>query len=132
MRESYRNHLQRHHDFSNPRFLKKPDNETKSRFPWICFHSNFSLGISNSRFPELIFVSIGGSRSGSSSRKVGANENSLVLFFADFFRSPPLTVPGSPRMRLGKIEKKAISKRKKIISTVRESLFYKWFTNFNS
>ena len=45
------------------RFLEPPDIfRTKPCFPWICFTCNFTSFFSNSRFPEPICVSPGGSR----------------------------------------------------------------------
>ena len=57
-------------NFSKPRFLKNPDNSNQKSFPLDLFHCNFTPNISNSRFLEPIFVSLGFSR----------NQDSTVMF----------------------------------------------------
>ena len=46
--------LQWNPDYSNPRFLKNPDNSNQKLFPLDLFHCNFTPDILNSRFLEPI------------------------------------------------------------------------------
>ena len=48
--------LQWNPDFSNPRFLKNPDNSNQKSFLLDLLHCNFTPDITNSRFLEPIFV----------------------------------------------------------------------------
>ena len=56
-------HVQWNLDFSNPQFLKNPDNSINQKsFPLDLFHCNFTPDILNSQFLNPIFVSLGGLR----------------------------------------------------------------------